>query len=153
MNSASSRANLVYDLYQLVNSVLFSLFLLCYFIRLFHLWQTSSKCLAVNIDKWGIPRRAQLIQLEDGILSAEQRDQSMKYASVQSARFPLLFLIRTLGRPRQLLLVGVSDLTGGVHQTGPDLLKRLVHRNCVLPILHKYVLPNSTQGQDKLHYP
>ena len=34
----------------------------------------------------------------------------------------------------QLLLVGVSDLTGGVHQTGPDLLKRLVHRNCVLAI-------------------
>ena len=42
------------------------------------------KSLAVNIDRWGIPRRAQLIQLEDGIMSAEQRDQSMKYASVQS---------------------------------------------------------------------
>ena len=68
------------------------------------------KSLAVNIDRWRIPRRAQLIQLEGGILSAEQRDQSMKYASVQSARFPLLFLITTSNLGQKPACV--SDLTG-----------------------------------------
>ena len=62
----------------------------------------------MNIDKWGIPRRAQLIQLEDGILSAERRDQSN--ASVQSARFPLLFLITTSNLGQKPACV--SDLTG-----------------------------------------